>query len=375
MANLLDKNKQHLFTEKQNNKSNSFIASVNKLVQKFEELLRIDNKFTADDVALLTQLAKNELDINIREVAHDLRKGSYNGFRKLDINLLTNFIDYEESMTDEEKQALWDNYDKQVYYEGVTVIFTDDTSKTKTFSALVADHHKLFDEFANWEEFKAKAVNTGFSITADTYLKNHELLRFYDINLDTSSGSDIRAITLKVAPRPDWDMPGVSSEFVGAKEATPTYAWMDTTSALVTMANRISEVLDAADYIEKVGDTFVEDMEAIKNRAVDAEEEAKVAATAANKSAVDAEASFNKQVTLNVKSTAIAFDASPSVIYAPSTNTLDFQLPRNAVGVVGLTGFSINTDNGHLTLNVRDSDDIERAYIDDATGKAVIVLK
>lgn len=375
MANLLDKNRRHLFTEKQKNSSNSFIGNVNKLVDKFEELLRIDSKFSADDVALLTQLAKNELDINIREVANDLRKGSYNGFRKLDIDLLTNFVDYDPNMTVEDKQKLWDDYNKQVYYQGATVYFTDDRKPiSKTFSSLVSDHHKLLDEFSDWVDFEENAVNTGFEITADTYLKGHELLRFYDINLDESSGSDIRSIQLIVAPRPDWTI-DYDSQFFGAKEATPDFSWMDTTSALVTMANRISEVLDAADYIEKVGDTFVEDMEAIKNGAIAAKEEAVTAATAANKSAADAEASFNKQVTFKVTSTSVDFDADPSVMYAPSTNTMDFKLPRNAVGIVGLSGFSINTTNGHLTLNVRDSTDIERAYIDDATGKAIIVLK
>ena len=373
MANLLDKNRRHLFTEKQKNSSNSFIASINKLVDKFEELLRIDSKFSADDVALLTQLAKNELDINIREVANDLRKGSYNGFRKLDIDLLTNFIDYDPNMTVEEKQTLWDDYNKQVYYQGATVYFTDDTYISKTFSSLVSDHHKLLDEFSDWVEFEEKAINTGYEITADTYLKGHELLRFYDINLDISSGSDIRSIQLIVAPRPDWTL-DYNSEFFGAKNATPEFSWMDTTSSLVTMANRISEVLDAADYIKKVGDTFVEDMEAIKNAAVEAKGDAETAAVSANQSATAAETSFQKQVGLTVTYKALPFESAPYVSYTPNNNTLDFGIPKNAVGLIGLSDFSINSDTGHLLFSVRSTADIERAYVDNE-GRAIIELK
>lgn len=373
MANLLDKNRRHLFTEKQKNSSNSFIANINKLVDKFEELLRIDSKFSADDVALLTQLAKNELDINIREVANDLRKGSYNGFRKLDIDLLTNFTDYNPNMTVEEKQALWDDYNKQVYYQGVTVYFTDDSYISKTFDAVVSDHHKLLDEFNDWVEFEEKAVNTGYEITADTYLKGHELLRFYDINLDTSSGSDIRSIQLIVAPRPDWTI-DYNSQFFGAKEATPSFSWMDTTSSLVTMANRISEVLDAADYIEKVGDTFVEDMEAIKNAAVEARDDAVVQAQNAATSANEAEKAFQKQVTFKVTSTPVAFDQNPSVMYAPSTNTMDFKLPSSQLAIVGLSRFRVDSATGHLIFDIANPNDIESAEIT-AEGKLLITLK
>ena len=48
------------------------------------------------------QLVKEEVDINIETIAEDLKKGNYLGYRKLDIDLLKNFKEYSERLTDEE---------------------------------------------------------------------------------------------------------------------------------------------------------------------------------------------------------------------------------------------------------------------------------
>lgn len=373
MANLLDKNKQHLFTEKQNNKNNSFIANVNKLVSKFEELVRIDSKFTVDDVALLVQLAKNELDINIREVASDLRKGSYNGYRKLDINLLTNFKDYSYTMTEEEQRELWSDPAHLVYYERVTVYFSDSSSITKKFDTLVTNHRQLFDEFSNWDEFEQRAVNTSFNIIPNTPIFNHELLRFWDSNLETSTGSNVDSIVLHVAPQgqnTDYD-----AVFFGANSTAPLFTWVDTTSALVTMANRINEIIYTANYIEQVGSTFVQDLQNILAAAENARDTASIKASESAASAAAAEASFQKQVSFKVTSTPVPVDESPRALYAPSTNTLELKLPTSEVAVVGLSQFAVDVANGHLSFTISNEKDVESVYVDDSTGNVIIEMK
>ena len=72
MDNMLDRNNKHLFLEKSKNRNNSFIVNVNKLIEKYDDLVDISTKFTEEDIELLTQLVKEEVDINIEVIADEL---------------------------------------------------------------------------------------------------------------------------------------------------------------------------------------------------------------------------------------------------------------------------------------------------------------
>ena len=370
MDNILDRNDKHLFLEKPKNKNNSFIVNVNKLIEKYDDLLDINTKFTEEDVKLLTQLVKEGVDINIEVIADDLKKGNYLGYRKLDIDLLTNFKDYSEGLTDEEKNALWSNPEKQVYYDSITVYFNDSTNITKTFSELVNNHHKLYNEIDKWTELKEKFGATSYNIFPDTPISNHELLRIWDTNRD---GSNIDYVTLHVAPQGQNQQ--YDAVFAGAKTYTPSFAWLDTTSTLMVIAHRINEIIQTADYIEQVGATFVEDMTALKNQAEESKNQSQESANDSENSALRAEEALNKQQTLTVKAVTLDVNQEPSVLYDGGSNIMTFGLPRSDVAVIGLSKFAIDTANGHLSFNISNEQDVNRVYVDETTGNVIIEMK
>lgn len=369
MDNLLDKHNNHLFLEKPADNNKSFIKAVMMLVDKFESLVTIDSKFTEEDIKLLTRLVKEEVDINIETISEDLKKGNYLGYRKLDIDLLKNFKDYSERLTDEEKVALWSNPEKQVYYDTITVYFTDDTHITKTFSQLVNNHHKLYSEIDSWDELKQKYGSTQYDIFADTPIPNHELFRFWDA---TRLGSTINHIVLHVAP--NGQNQNYDAVFAGVKTYTPSFAWLDTTSTLEVIAHRINEIIHTSDYIEEVGATFVEDMTSIKNETEGFKNQAQESASNSENSAVRAEEALSKQQNLTVNSTTLNVDQEPSVSYNGLNNTMTFGLPRSEIAVVGLSNFAINTANGHLSFNITNESDVKRVYVDDSTGNVIIEM-
>ena len=370
MEDLLGKNNNHLFLEKPNNNNNSFIAAVNMLIKKFPALVNIDSKFTEEDIELLTRLVKEEVDINIETISEDLKKGNYLGYRKLDIDLLKNFKDYSERLTDEEKVTLWSNPEKQVYYDTITVYFTDNTHITKTFSQLVNNHHKLYSEIDSWDELKQKYGATRYDIFANTPIPNHELFRFWDA---TRLGSTINHIILHVAP--NGQNQNYDAVFAGVKTYTPSFAWLDTTSTLEVIAHRINEIIHASDYIEEVGATFVEDMTELKNRAEGFKNQAQESASNAGNSATRAEEALSKQQNLTVNSVTLDVSQEPSVNYDGLNNIMTFGLPKSEVALVGLSGFAINTANGHLSFTITNEQDVNRVYIDDATGNVIIEMK
>lgn len=370
MEDSLDRNNNHLFLEKpNNNNNNSFIAAVNMLIKKFPALVTIDSKFTEEDIELLTRLVKEEVDINIETISEDLKKGNYLGYRKLDIDLLKNFKEYSERLTDEEKVALWSNPEKQVYYDTITVYFTDDTHITKTFSQLVNNHHKLYSEIDSWSELKQKYGATRYDIFANTPIPNHELFRFWD---STREGSTINHVVLHVAPK--GQNQGYDSVFAGAKTYTPSFAWLDTTSTLEVIAHRINEIIHASDYIEEVGATFVTDMTELKNKAEEFKNQAQESASNSENSATRAEEALSKQQNLTVNSVTLDVGQEPSVNYDGLNNIMTFSLPSSEVAVIGLSKFAINTANGHLSFNITNESDVKNVYVDDATGNVIIEM-
>lgn len=369
MASILDKYNEHLFLEHSDNKSNSFIANVNLIASKFKELVRIDEKFDAESVKLLVQLVQNSLDINIKQISEDLRKGSYNGYRKLDIDLLTNFKDYDFFLTDEEKNALWNNPAAQVYYDSIDVYFVDDTKISKVFDNPISNHHQLYDNLINWSELTTNFGDTTINLSPDTPINNHELLRFVDSSVE---GSNITKCVLHVAA--EGQNTAYDVAFVGAKSYTPTFTWADTTSALITIANRVNDIISTADYIEKIGIDFVE---TFNNYLKQLEELASIATDARNNALIyanKAEEVLNKQLNLVVTSSVLPANANPIAMYNAEQHVLSFGLPRSEVAVVGLSSFAINTANGHLTLETIRDEDVQRVYVNE-DGNIVIEMK
>ena len=369
MASILDKYNEHLFMEHTSNKSNSFIANVNLIASKFNELVRIDEKFDAESVKLLVQLVQNSLDINIKQISEDLRKGSYNGYRKLDIDLLTNFKDYDFFLTDEEKNTLWNNPAAQVYYDSIDVYFVDNTKISKVFDSPINNHHQLYDNLINWPELTSAFGDTIINLSPDTPINNHELLRFVDSSIE---GSNIAKCVLHVAAKGQNTAYDVA--FVGAKSYTPTFTWVDTTSALITIANRVNDIVSTADYIEKIGVDFVETFNSYLEQL---EELASIATNARDNAilyAAKAEEVLNKQLNLVVTSSVLPANSNPIAMYNAEQHVLSFGLPRSEVAVVGLSNFAIDTANGHLTLETIRDEDVNRVYVNE-DGNIIIEMK
>ena len=104
MADIQDNNNTHLFLNTVDSANNSFIANVNSLANKLQDVLVLNTLFNPKNVADLSDLAQ----IDITTLIEDLKKGSINDSRKLDIDLLRNFKDYDDKLTDEDKQRLTD---------------------------------------------------------------------------------------------------------------------------------------------------------------------------------------------------------------------------------------------------------------------------
>lgn len=471
--NNLDRYNEHILQNSTN--PNSFISNINYLARKFDSLMQVDEKFDAETVKLLAQLVKNSLDINIKILSEDLRKGSFYGYRKLDIDLLTNFIDYDYFMADEEKNKLWSDPTKQVYYSSVDVWLSEDNTKIlhKDFSNVISNHHQLYQELVNWPELVQDYGYTSINVSPDTPILNHELLRITDdytssTALGTNAGSQIMRIALNV------DKPsGYNPKLYGARSESAVFTWVDTTSALLTIANKINDIIHAANVLNEVGDnvgqqleegintlirlkieaqdivdraaqdtqlvlsdtrqemantvkqavaTFtdikddaVSDFSDIHQTAVDSittlsqnttniiettsqdavdelNETLQTATTSLTKIKDDAvnetttlvnttkmyaeqvETAVNKQISLTVDSTSVDSDVLPSVDYNAAANKLTFSLPRSETAIVGLTNFELDTANGHLVLNLRDTDDILNAYVNES-GNIMLEIK
>lgn len=301
MGSILNKPNRHLFIEDKDNMGNSFIANVNFLVNKFSDIKDINSKFTADDIASIRELLdsiknaspsqetpnqteedsqteqqsssdSSKISQDLGLIIDDLIKGSLHGCRKLDINLLKNFADYNENMTDDEKRQLWSQDNSQVYYSSMDVYFVDKTFITKEFTSLVRNHHQLRDQMHDWPELAEKMGGTGIEIVPNRPLYNHELLRIYDT---TFEGSTIESIVLHVV---DEEQCGkYAAVFSGVKDHDPRYSWMDTTSVLTLVANILPTLQYKAEEAITKATQALENAEAaedLMNQAVEASAQA-----------------------------------------------------------------------------------------------------
>lgn len=377
MTDLLDKDNKHIFLEKPNNTSNSFIANLNRVAARLDEVKTFNDRFSDEQLAMLHQLGVDDLGHNLDYIAEDLAKNTYRGYRKLDIDLLTNFIDYDPMMTNAEKLALWNDPNKQVYYNKARVTFSDSTVVERTFDTLVSNHRQLFDQFEDWKDEEgsslvAKMGDTAFNIMPSDPLPEHELLRFYDSAVDsTTQGSLITSIQLIQDPTAYSSIAVANTK---VKTPSPVFSWADTTSSLLTIANRIQTIIYTAGFIENVGADYVLQLQMLVDQIELLTQQAQTQVDIATTAAETVMAVRQKYETQTANATPIGIEDDPTVEYDPNTNSFNFGLPRNGYFVVGLSDFVINTENGHLSLTTFEDDDVESIVLDNATGKIIITV-
>ena len=283
MADMLDRKRKHLFLERKDSIVNSFIANVNALVDQLEAIIKLNSIFDEDKVRNLLELAKYDISILIE----DLQKGTYNGGRKLDIDLLRNYLNYSDDLTDDEKREVWGNPSNIVYYDKAIVEFVDGSTIERRFTrngieVSIKDHHALYDQFKEWDEFNDLAKNTSYAIMPHTPIYNHELLRFWEIGEGASNVKDIVLVVSDKGHDLSYD-----AVYVGAKVNRPVYTWMDTTSTLQVIANSIEELKTLArnlDWLLEVLDK-VAAAEGYADSAKKSAEDAEQSAENADKSA------------------------------------------------------------------------------------------
>ena len=364
MADLLDRNNRHLFLEKQKNAENSFIANVNMLAQNYGKVLEFNEKFTTEELELLYRLGAGELDLSLDYIAADLAKGTHYGSRKIDIDLLTNFQDYDPQMTTAEKRALWNDPLKQVYYDAIRVYFTDSTYVDRALDTPINNHHQLRDAFLDWPELEARMGDTGFEIMPSEELDEHELFRIFDSKVDnTTQGSKIYRVVLSASPSAyGTNLPTLDSV---CKLLMPSFSWDATTSALLTMATRLQNLIYTAQFIEAVGQDYVDQLQNVIDSIAAMRDRAETAAA-------KAERIQTKYERVKVRTNVVDAMQDPNVVYDPFNNRYTFDLPRSSVALVDLTHFLVNTENGHLILETVYANDIDTISIDDNTGNVII---
>lgn len=364
MADLLARHNRHLFLEKQKNAANSFIANVNLLASKYPKLEEFNEKFDAADLELLYKLGTGDLDLNLDYIADDLAKGTHYGSRKIDIDLLTNFQDYDPLMTTAEKRALWSDPLKQVYYDAIRVYFTDSSYVDKALDTPINNHHQLRDAFQNWPALEAKMGDTAFEIFPTEELEEHELFRIYDSKVDnTTQGSKIyRVVLYTSASAYGTNLPTLDSV---CKALEPSFSWDATTSALLTMATRLQNLIYTAQFIEAVGSDYVEQLQNV----IDSIAAMRDRAEAAAREAEDVQRKYQR---LQVRANPIEPMMDPDVTYDPFNNRFTFDLPRSTTSLIDLTHFLVDPSTGHLIFETVNAADATSIRIDDNTGDIII---
>jgi hypothetical protein len=213
------------------------------ILRKLDEIIALLPLYGNDEaLAVLKYLSehKNDLDYlfdsveGVHEFIDDFGKGTFNGKRKLDIDLSLNKRGIKESGT-AEATSIWANQQTTVYYSHCEVMFNDGVSVTIPFvnddnePVNISTASELSWQLKNNNAFKSKLINT--SLMTDAFGKVDNLLRIVDLG----SVSNFSFIKLYA----------VSGDFVLRE---PVYLWSDTTSVLITLFEYLSTIQDLPTY-------------------------------------------------------------------------------------------------------------------------------
>ena len=211
------------------------------LLEKLDEIIELLSYYDTDEAKSLLELLvkyKNILQyiIDNRDdlglIAEDFAKGTFNGKRKLDIDLALNKVGIKEAKTIEEALSIWQNQQTTVYYSYADVTYDDNevirvnfVNDDSTPINIVTSSELSFQLRAN-TDFVAKTINTNFIPNASGVIDS--LARITDIE----GMSNIVSIKLYA----------VNGDFV---KKEPEYTWFDTTSTLMTLFDVMSEFMTA----------------------------------------------------------------------------------------------------------------------------------
>lgn len=215
----------HSFLLKDSTKQNSFIGNINLLVSKLTDIVEINSKLSKEQVEKLLLLT----DIDISIIVDDLLKGTFNGNRKIDIDLFKNYKEYNKNLTESQKITLYNNESKAPTYNAATFSFIDGSEyklefKQDNLPYYIKTNQELYTQLTTSDELAEKLNNT---IISEVPVEiSNTMVRIYD----KLASSNIISITLH-------------RKGGGELRTFPVYSWMDYTSSLQVIITYIEQIL------------------------------------------------------------------------------------------------------------------------------------
>lgn len=214
----------------------SFIENVNAIAAKLDIIIESNGIFDDGVIPILEEIAALDLE----HAVLDLKKGTFLGNRKLDIDLALNKVGIESTNSIVNNLAIWNTTTTTVYYDKATVTFVDGTIITVNFinddgqPIVISNHGSLVSQLLTNVAFTTKLTNTG--LFDDVGGATGNLTRIYDI---VGSSSNVERIQLNA----------VSGTY---KVQNPIYFWGLTTSSFQTLAMRASDIIKLGNDIDSI---------------------------------------------------------------------------------------------------------------------------
>jgi len=228
----------------------SFIGAVKNVAKKLDIIESANTTFDPGVIPVLEEIALLDLDLAIA----DLKKGTFFGNRKIDIDLALNnkvIYDYIQSQTllgakpDANVMLdMWTTVNTAIYYKGATILYVDGNiveivfkDQTLTNAESVASSSEVISHIE--QDLAYIAYTTETSMIQDNDGIVGQIIRAYDI---VGTTSNLERITLHV----DEAQGGVSIDI------SPTFYWGKTTSAFETLSMRTADIIKLGNDIDSI---------------------------------------------------------------------------------------------------------------------------
>jgi hypothetical protein len=201
--------------------TNSFIANVNAIAGKLDEILKAAEIFDEENIKKIEHLGS----VDLTSIIEDLKRGNYLGNRKIDIDLSLNNLSSTELPTYSQADI--------VLVDGMKIEIPFDNGAGGILE--LSSHGDIKDYITSNLDYLNYVVNTEV-VVSEAFGNTPAMIRFRDAD---GKSSNIERIELYV--------------YTGSAENTkPSYFWAKTTSALETLANRAGDIIQLGNDIDSI---------------------------------------------------------------------------------------------------------------------------
>ena len=204
----------------------SFVENINLLAGKLDIIEESNEIFDEGVMPILEDISQ----LKLADAINDLRKDTYLGNRKIDIDIALNKKGIEELTDFNEIMHIWTNVQTTVYYSAINAVFIDGQVIQINFvnddgdSTLESSHGGILDQLSQNTAFQDKLVNT--IIREEVGGKTGSFIRIIDVD---GKASNLKRIELIVSKGD-----AVSNNIVSF--------WAKTTSSLQAITNTIEHL-------------------------------------------------------------------------------------------------------------------------------------